>query len=171
MVIAGGLAGAAGSLFAVLVGFVSPESFGLSLSILFIAMVVIGGLGSNLGAVVGVVVMVVIDERLRSQTGGVAALSYGILIMTLVVVAPGGLAALVGRLSGAARLRRRCVAGWVPEPREETGDGTSSTMFCSRSGGSPSSSEGYARLPASTFACIPDRCTGWSARTARARPP
>jgi branched-chain amino acid transport system permease protein len=106
MTVAGGLAGAAGALFAPLVGFVAPESFGLSLSILFIAMVVIGGLGSNVGAVVGVVVLVVIDERLRSRTGTIAGLSYGLLIMALVVVAPGGLANLARRVFGSLKERR-----------------------------------------------------------------
>jgi branched-chain amino acid transport system permease protein len=118
MTVAGGLAGAAGALFTPLVGFVAPESFGLSLSILFIAMVVIGGLGSNVGAVVGVVVLVVIDERLRSRTGTIAGLSYGLLIMALVVVAPGGLANFARRAVSSVKERR---ASELSSPPAEQG--------------------------------------------------
>lgn len=98
MAVAGFYAGIAGAVFVPLVGFVAPESFGLGLSILMIAMLVIGGLGSNIGTVVGVVVLSLINERLRSVTNGAATLGYGLAIMVLVVVAPGGLATVGRRL-------------------------------------------------------------------------
>lgn len=108
MGIAGLYAGVAGALFVPLVLFVAPESFAIHLSILLIAMVVIGGLGSNVGTAVGVVLLSLIDERTSDFSGGVATLLYGLVIMVLVVVAPGGLAN-VGRRLRARFLDRRPV--------------------------------------------------------------
>jgi branched-chain amino acid transport system permease protein len=98
MAIAGLYAGVAGALFVPLVLFIAPESFGIGLSVLFIAMVVIGGLGSNIGTVLGVVLLSFIDEQTRTLSGGVSTLGYGLVIMVLVVVAPGGLANIGHRL-------------------------------------------------------------------------
>jgi ABC-type branched-subunit amino acid transport system permease subunit len=98
MGVAGLYAGVAGALFVPLVLFIAPESFAIHLSILLIAMVVIGGLGSNLGTVLGVVLLSLVDEQTSALSGGVATLLYGLVIMTLVVVAPGGLANVGRRL-------------------------------------------------------------------------
>ncbi|MGH7716418.1 MAG: branched-chain amino acid ABC transporter permease, partial [Vulcanimicrobiaceae bacterium] len=47
------LAGLAGALYAFLAGFVAPEDFGIDQTLLFFAMVVIGGMGSIAGAIAG----------------------------------------------------------------------------------------------------------------------
>jgi branched-chain amino acid transport system permease protein len=107
MAIAGLYAGVAGALFVPLVLFIAPESFAISLSILLIAMVVIGGLGSNIGTVLGVVLLSVINEQTSSLPGGIAPLGYGLVIMVLVVVAPGGLANVGRRLRSRLPARRR----------------------------------------------------------------
>ena len=107
MGISGLYAGVAGALFVPLVLFIAPESFAIHLSILLIAMVVIGGLGSNVGVVFGVVLLSLIDEQTGSLSGGVATLLYGLVIMVLVVVAPGGLAKVGRRVGARFRTTRR----------------------------------------------------------------
>ena len=58
-------AGFSGVLFSGLQGFVSPESFILLESITILAMVVLGGMGSIPGVVLGAVILVVVPEVLR----------------------------------------------------------------------------------------------------------
>ena len=50
-------AGVAGGLFAFLIGFINPSTFNFILSIYFLAFVIVGGLGSILGSIMGGVVM------------------------------------------------------------------------------------------------------------------
>jgi branched-chain amino acid transport system permease protein len=58
-------AGFAGCIFAAFQGFVSPDSFTLFESIAVLCMVVLGGIGSLPGVVVGAVVLTVLPESLR----------------------------------------------------------------------------------------------------------
>ena len=57
--------GAAGGLFAGLQGYISPENFGLTESVMVVSMVVLGGMGSIGGVVLGAVLLVVLPELLR----------------------------------------------------------------------------------------------------------
>jgi branched-chain amino acid transport system permease protein len=132
MGISGLYAGVAGALFVPLVLFIAPESFAINLSILLIAMVVIGGLGSNVGTVFGVVLLSTIDEQTGDLSGGVATVLYGLVIMVLVVVAPGGLANVGRRLRSRFPVTRRPpvepspVADASPEPGEFSRKATTS---------------------------------------------
>ncbi len=58
-------AGFAGSFFAVRQGFVSPESFNFMESFIILAIVVLGGMGSQIGVALGAVVIVAAPELLR----------------------------------------------------------------------------------------------------------
>lgn len=58
-------AGIAGGLFGPLVGLLDPEGFGLGESVLYLMMIVIGGIGSIAGSVIGAIVLVMIPEILR----------------------------------------------------------------------------------------------------------
>ena len=58
-------AGIAGILFAAKMQFVSPESFTFMESVLILSMVILGGLGSTYGAVVGAFLLVLLPEALR----------------------------------------------------------------------------------------------------------
>jgi len=58
--------GLAGSFFAVRQGFVSPESFNFLESAIILAIVVLGGMGSQIGVVVAAVVMIAGPEMLRN---------------------------------------------------------------------------------------------------------
>ncbi len=56
--------GIAGGLYAILIGFINPSSFSFVLSIYFLAFVIVGGLGSIFGSIMGGVVMTWLILRL-----------------------------------------------------------------------------------------------------------
>lgn len=58
--------GIGGGLYAFVLGFVNPESFHLVMSITFLAMVVIGGLGSIMGSISGAALMTYLDIKLQA---------------------------------------------------------------------------------------------------------
>jgi branched-chain amino acid transport system permease protein len=64
-VFAGALAGLAGGLFTFSFQFVSPDSFPIVLSVEFVVMVAVGGLGNVYGAVIGTVAMLYLEHELR----------------------------------------------------------------------------------------------------------
>ena len=61
----GAIAGLAGAIFAAKQGTITPDSFDFILSVMVLAMVVLGGLGSIRGAVVGAVLLGTLPELLR----------------------------------------------------------------------------------------------------------
>jgi branched-chain amino acid transport system permease protein len=93
--------GVAGSLFAHKLTFVSPESFTIMVSIEFLAMIIIGGLGSLHGAIFGsafiiflpqVIIMTkdYLPKFIADQTGLESAL-YGLMIVVFILFEPMGL--------------------------------------------------------------------------------
>ncbi|MBS3907599.1 MAG: branched-chain amino acid ABC transporter permease [Syntrophaceae bacterium] len=58
--------GVAGGLYAFILGFINPESFHLIMSITFLAMVVVGGLGSVMGSICGAALMTYLDIKLQA---------------------------------------------------------------------------------------------------------
>ncbi len=63
--LAASFGGIAGTLFAASQGFISPESFGLMESLVILSMIVLGGLGSITGVIVGSVLLSIFPEILR----------------------------------------------------------------------------------------------------------
>ena len=59
-------AGIAGGLYAFVLRFIEPEMFTLMMSILFLAMVVVGGLGSLMGSITGATLLCLLDLKLRN---------------------------------------------------------------------------------------------------------
>lgn len=113
-VLAGLVAGVAGVLYAHNARYVSPDTFGLGVMFLLLAMVIIGGQDSIWGAVTGAVLLITARDLLTGvQT--YQQLAYGGLIVATVVFAPRGLA------GSAADLRRRFDLPWpsmpIPWPR------------------------------------------------------
>lgn len=90
--------GTAGALFARHVGHVFPESFGMLQLIASFAMVLVGGLGSVLGAVLGAVALTALPEYLRAFPG-MEELFFGLVVGAVLVALPLGLASLLRRLS------------------------------------------------------------------------
>jgi branched-chain amino acid transport system permease protein len=72
-VISSALTAVAGALFAYYRGFVSVEAFSLFLSIQYVAMIIVGGMGSLLGAVLGAIFVIlfpyIIEAALRALPG------------------------------------------------------------------------------------------------------
>lgn len=116
-------AGLAGVLVALSIGSIAPESFALEVSVLYLAMIVLGGLGSVWGSVLGatfVAALPVVFQRyadilpLLSQPGqgGLTAaqgarILFGTAIILVVLFEPAGLVGLVRRITGAGRRRPR----------------------------------------------------------------
>jgi branched-chain amino acid transport system ATP-binding protein len=88
-------AGAGGCLYASLAGFVSPDSFTLQTSIVFLLIVLFGGLGRVMGPVVGAVVLIVLPEVLHALSD-YRLVMYGLLLLASVYFLPGG---VIGALS------------------------------------------------------------------------
>ena len=82
--------GLAGALFAGRQGFVSPQSFELLLSILFVAAVVVGGAGNRWGVMVGAAVVGYLPERFRGFEDW-RVLVFGLALMVLAIYRPQGL--------------------------------------------------------------------------------
>ncbi|KUL25219.1 branched-chain amino acid ABC transporter ATP-binding protein/permease [Actinoplanes awajinensis] len=95
--------GVAGVLYAGLIRYVAPESFGIANMFLLLGMVIIGGRQSLIGCVVGAISLYLVREWL-SDHPTIAQLAYGSVVVLVVVFAPTGLAGLPERLRG---LRRR----------------------------------------------------------------
>ncbi|MDK9704173.1 MAG: branched-chain amino acid ABC transporter permease [Sulfuritalea sp.] len=98
--LSGGLAGLAGYLAAVQFGFVNPEILSWHQSGAVLMMVILGGMGSLYGAVIGAFAFILLQEGLSNQAWfGVAAkhwqLAMGILIMLVALYLPQGLAGLL----------------------------------------------------------------------------
>ncbi len=121
-VFAAALAGLAGGLFTFYTQFLGPEDFGIVLSLLFVVMVCVGGLGSLYGAVVGAVTIVYVEHELRElgthesllgwhlppQGPSILSLgAFGLLLVVIMLFFPHGL--LPGLLSGLASARRRLI--------------------------------------------------------------
>ena len=82
--------GLAGALFAGRQAFVSPQSFALLLSILFLAGVVLGGQGNRWGVIVGAALVVYLPERFRGLEEW-RVLVFGLVLMILAIYRPQGL--------------------------------------------------------------------------------
>lgn len=100
-------AGAAGSLYAVWTRFLSPDAFTLHQSILMLGMLIVGGMGSNAGAVLGVIFLAIVDELTKTfapQVGiliglppasaapALAPIAFGLIILLFLIFEPRGLA-------------------------------------------------------------------------------
>ena len=86
----------AGGLYAFLVRYINPESFNVNMSIMFLAMIVIGGMGSVRGALLGAAFYVIVPEALRGFKDA-PGLIFGLSLMLVVILLPGGLASVFRR--------------------------------------------------------------------------
>lgn len=84
------LAGLAGAIFAARIGSVFPNSFNLLISINVLAIIIVGGVGSIPGVIVGALVLVGLPELLR-EFEEYRLLMYGVLLIVMMLVRPEGL--------------------------------------------------------------------------------
>jgi branched-chain amino acid transport system permease protein len=85
-------AGFAGSFFAARQGFISPASFVFLESAVILAIVVLGGLGSQVGIVLAAIVLIGMPELFRELTD-YRMLAFGIGMVLIMIWRPGGLLA------------------------------------------------------------------------------
>ena len=86
-------AGVAGGLYASTVNYVSPDLFSNAQAVLFFTMLVVGGTGSAVGAVIGTVVLTALPEALRFLKEWYLVL-YGVGVILMIVFVPDGIASL-----------------------------------------------------------------------------
>jgi branched-chain amino acid transport system permease protein len=87
------LTGVSGALYGSLIGRLSTETFSLSASLSFLTMAVIGGLGSEVGALLGAAFLAGAPEVLR-QFKDAEMVIYGVILVLCVLFLPGGLAGI-----------------------------------------------------------------------------
>ncbi len=102
------LAGIAGSLLAHWVGYMNTEQFSLAESILYVGMIIIGGLGTTLGPILGVIFIRLLQQVLAVQVvpfleetftmlpsgfaTGVGPMLFGLVIILFLILEPRGMA-------------------------------------------------------------------------------
>ena len=126
-------AGLSGVLLALIYGRIVPESFDLAMSVEFLAMIVIGGLGSVRGAVLGAffvsMLPKVLDHYSESlpllaapgsgsgvEPGMAAQFAFGAAIVLILLFAPGGLGGIGQRI----RWKKPAAPGAAPSPPKES---------------------------------------------------
>jgi len=107
-VISAALASLAGSLYAHYFTFISPGTFSFFYSIQVVTMVLIGGIGSLWGAVLGAILLTVLPEILHAAKE-YNVLIYGIILMVVLIFFPQGL------FPGIARVFQRRKMNGQPE--------------------------------------------------------
>ena len=100
-----GVAGIAGALYVFTVGFVAPESFTLLLSISFLTAVVIGGLATIGGAVLGALFIVFVPEYASEVHQSLSGVVYGALLILFMYFLPHGGMGLLRRLGARVATR------------------------------------------------------------------
>lgn len=90
-ILSGFYAGVAGSLYTVWLSYISPTSFDLNQSIFILAQMLVGGMGTLIGPVIGAVALVGLQQYLLAF-GDLQLILYGGLIVVLVLAARGGVA-------------------------------------------------------------------------------
>jgi branched-chain amino acid transport system permease protein len=103
-VLSAAIVGIGGGLWAHFLGVLTADTFYLSLSFITLAMLVVGGLGSLTGAVLGVVVVTIVVELLRALEGGIVLgkttlslppgsqeIGLGVVLALIMIFRPSGL--------------------------------------------------------------------------------
>jgi branched-chain amino acid transport system permease protein len=88
--------GLAGALSAYLVGFLDPQEFSFFLSIQFITIIILGGLASLLGSVLGAGFLIILPELLAGLDVW-QALVYGVIMVLTIIFMPFGLSGAIRR--------------------------------------------------------------------------
>ncbi len=83
-------AGIAGSFYAHYASFINPQSFTFDESIQILSMVILGGMGSNLGVALGAIVLVSVPEMLRGLQE-YRMLIYGAVLVIMMLTRPQGI--------------------------------------------------------------------------------
>jgi branched-chain amino acid transport system permease protein len=106
-------AGVAGGLYAYVMGYINPEHFTIMLSVEYLTIIIVGGLGSILGSLLGAIFIVLTPEIIKISAQEAAGIftvlegrydhewniaAFGLLIMFFLIFEPGGLNAIWGKI-------------------------------------------------------------------------
>ena len=105
------LTGVAGSVGALAVEFVSPDSFSVFLSITLFVGSVVGGAASIFGAIAGAAFIVAVPPLANSISKSAPGIAYGAMLILCLYVMPSGVAGLLRRLAPARPLQRQTRRG------------------------------------------------------------
>lgn len=100
--------GLAGVLYGPVQGYITPDSFGLSITLLFLIIVVLGGMGSVIGVALAAIALTYAQQVAQSATTA-WPLFYGAFVMILLVFTPRGLGGILDPLLGQIRKRSATV--------------------------------------------------------------
>lgn len=101
--------GLAGGIFAGVVGFIDPTEFGILTSLKHITFIVVGGLGSILGSILGAVILTALPEVLRGANE-YGELIYGLILLGTLLFVPRGVVGVAQSL--------RALTGTKPKAKE-----------------------------------------------------
>lgn len=100
-VLGSAIAGIVGGIFASFIHYVNPDNFVYAESVVMLTMVVLGGVGSVPGIVVGATILAILPEALRGISTYRYAI-YGILLVMMMIVRPQGIISLASLKKGGA---------------------------------------------------------------------
>lgn len=130
-VYAGVLAGVGGAMYALYIGYVAPDAFGPDLSALLLVVLMIGGMRSTYGSLIGAVAVTALTQGLAqlatnpSLPANVApamnVLAYGVLIFLVMRFAPRGILPLAEQGGSKLLAWARCRSGRPQQPSAVTG--------------------------------------------------
>lgn len=129
-VVSSAFAAAAGGLYALYVQFIDPQQFDLTLSIQYITVIIIGGMGSVWGSIAGAVIVSALPDIIQRFSGSLPFIAttsgsngsglsvfvfdqliYGVLIIAFLIFEPNGLRAIALRVYRLAVPRSWIVSG------------------------------------------------------------
>jgi branched-chain amino acid transport system permease protein len=90
--------GVAGGLFAFVVGFLSPDAFDVFLSVDFVVMIIVGGLGSVPGSIIGATVVTLLHDGLAAFQN-YRPLIFGAILIACMLFMPGGMTRALSRVT------------------------------------------------------------------------
>ena len=92
------LASVAGSLYAHYLNFINPASFDLFVSIKLLIMIILGGMYSLWGAIVGAVLITFLNYEWLHYFEEAEGMIYGLIILVIIIFLPGGLVSIPGKV-------------------------------------------------------------------------
>src|SRR5262249_22350442 len=107
--------GIAGSLGAIVVQFVAPDSFGIFVSIYFFVGLVVGGVSSIGGAILGGAFIEFVPNVAEKVSKAAPGAVYGVILIAVMFLMPGGAASFIAAIVN--RFRRDAKSGELRPPK------------------------------------------------------
>lgn len=97
-----GMAGLAGGMYSHMIGYISPDMFHFEVSIVLLAMLIVGGTGTVPGSVVGAVFLTILPEVLRFMKD-YYMIFFGAIVLIILLFFPAGIVGYLNRLGKARK--------------------------------------------------------------------